>query len=112
MSLGVFSPAGNNPFTDPSYHTPAFYRLWAAFASHNNALWSAMADTSAAFFLRASKKSPYGIMPNYATFDGAAAVYASAQVTDSGANAQRTYRYDANGRLLSQRVNDLFGSRR
>ncbi|MEN9307954.1 MAG: hypothetical protein RL173_1886 [Fibrobacterota bacterium] len=90
----VFSPAGNNPFTDPSYHTPAFYRLWAAFASHNNALWSAMADTSAAFFLRASKKSPYGIMPNYATFDGAAAVYASAQVTDSGANAQRTYRYD------------------
>ncbi|MBK9576934.1 MAG: carbohydrate binding domain-containing protein [Fibrobacterota bacterium] len=90
----VFSPAGNNPFTDPSYHLPAFYKMWGAFASHNNALWNAMADTSVAFFLRASNNSPYGIMPNYATFAGTPAVYASAQVTDSGSNAQRTFRYD------------------
>lgn len=90
----VFSPAGSNPFSDPSYHLPAFYRLWGAFAGHNNALWNAMADTSAAFFARCLKKSPYAINPNYATFDGDPAVYANAQVTDSGANAQRTYRYD------------------
>ncbi|MBK8802873.1 MAG: hypothetical protein IPN71_12645 [Fibrobacteres bacterium] len=90
----VFSPAGNNPFTDPSYHLPAFYKLWGAFASHNNALWNAMADTSVAFFLRASNKSPYGIMPNYANFDGSAAIYPNAQVTDSGDNAQRAFRYD------------------
>jgi len=90
----VFSPAGNNPFTDPSYHLPAFYKLWGAFASHDNALWNAMADTSAAFFLRASKNSPYGIMPNYSTFAGTLVNYPSAQVTDSGSNAQRAFRYD------------------
>lgn len=90
----VFSPAGTVKFSDPSYHLPAFYRLWAAFSGHDNAIWSAMADTSAAFFLRCSKNSPNGIMPNYANFDGTPAVYGSAQVTDSGANAQRAYRYD------------------
>lgn len=90
----VFSPAGNNPFTDPSYHLPAFYKLWGAFAGHNNALWNAMADTSVAFFARSLKKSPYAINPDYATFDGDPAVYANAQVTDSGDNAQRAYRYD------------------
>jgi endo-1,4-beta-D-glucanase Y len=89
----VFSPAGSNPFSDPSYHLPAFYRLWAAFAGHNNVVWSAMADTSEAFFARCLKKSPYAINPDYATFDGDPAIF-SAKVTDSGANAQRAYRYD------------------
>jgi oligosaccharide reducing-end xylanase len=27
-----FSPVSGNDFTDPSYHTPAFYRLTQAFA--------------------------------------------------------------------------------
>ena len=90
----VFSPAGTGKFTDPSYHLPAFYRLWAAFSSHDTATWSRMADTSAAFFLRCSRNSTNGIMPDYANFDGTPATYSSAQVTDSGANAQRDYRYD------------------
>jgi len=90
----VFSPAGTTMFTDPSYHLPAFYRLWAAFSSHDTALWSAMADTSAAFFKRASRNSAYGILPNYANFDGTAVLYPDAQTTDSGDNAQRAFRYD------------------
>lgn len=90
----VFSPAGTSKFTDPSYHLPAFYKLWGAFSSHDNAIWNAMADTSVAFFNRASKVSPYGILPDYATFDGAPQVYSGAQTTDSGDNAQRKYRYD------------------
>jgi len=90
----VFSPDGNNPFSDPSYHLPAFYRLWGAFAGHNNALWNAMADTSEAFFARSLKKSPYGINPNYATFDGDPAIFSSAEVKEVGELAQRAYRYD------------------
>jgi len=90
----VFTPAGSTKFSDPSYHLPAFYRLWAAFSSHDTATWRKMADTSAAFFLRASKNSAYGIMPDYANFDGTAAISSGSQKTDSGANAQRAYRYD------------------
>jgi endo-1,4-beta-D-glucanase Y len=90
----VFTPAGTGKFSDPSYHLPAFYRLWAAFSSHDTALWSAMADTSVAVFKRLSANSPYGIMPDYSNFDGTAAVYSNAQVTDSGSNAQRKFRYD------------------
>ena len=90
----VFTPSGTSKFTDPSYHLPAFYRLWAAFSSHDNATWSAMADSSAAFFLRTSANSPYGIMPNYANFDGTLVNYSSAAVTDSGSSAQRKFRYD------------------
>ena len=90
----VFSPAGTSKFTDPSYHLPAFYRLWAAFSSHDNSTWSAMADTSAAFFKRCAGNSPYGIMPNYATFAGGLTDYPDAQKTDSGSNADRAFRYD------------------
>ncbi|MEN9306804.1 MAG: hypothetical protein RL173_736 [Fibrobacterota bacterium] len=67
----VFSPAQvSGPYTDPSYHIPGFYRLWAAFAASNNEFYSAMADTSWAFFKRASHATT-GLMPEYASFEGA-----------------------------------------
>lgn len=76
----VFSPATLPTYTDPSYHLPAFYRLWAAFSSHHNTLWREMADTSYAFLARAAHPRT-GLAPEYAAFDG------TAQVTDFNANS-------------------------
>jgi len=66
----VFSPAQDPGYTDPSYHLPAFYRLWAAFASHSNDLFSAMADTSWTLLKRAEHPTT-GLFPEYSSFDGA-----------------------------------------
>lgn len=60
----------NVTYTDPSYHLPAFYRMWGAFAGHHNALWNRMADTSIAFMSR-SWHSTTGLNPKFTTFDGA-----------------------------------------
>lgn len=66
----VFSPAQDPGYTDPSYHLPGFYRLWAAQASHQNALFAAMADTSWALLKRAAHPVT-GLFSEYTTFDGA-----------------------------------------
>lgn len=65
----VFSPAQASPYTDASYHIPAFYRMWAAFASHSNALWAEMADTSLAFWKR-HMDATTGLNSDKAKFDG------------------------------------------
>jgi oligosaccharide reducing-end xylanase len=68
----VFAP---NPvagrFTDPSYHLPAFYELWARWSDtpSDRAFWSEAANVSRAFFLRAAHPAT-GLMPEYAYFDG------------------------------------------
>ena len=69
----VFAP---NPqagrFTDPSYHLPAFYELWARWADQpgDRAFWTEAADTSRVFFHRAAHPQT-GLMPEYAEFSGA-----------------------------------------
>lgn len=68
----VFTP---NPFgagfTDPSYHLPAFYELWARWAAapEDRAFCAGLADVSRAFFRRAAHPRT-GLMPDYAEFDG------------------------------------------
>jgi oligosaccharide reducing-end xylanase len=68
----VFAP---NPtagrFTDPSYHVPAFYELWARWTSSasDRRIWSSTADVSRAFF-RTTAHPVTGLMPEYAHFDG------------------------------------------
>jgi len=87
--MPVFSPAGNNVrFTDPSYHLPAFYEVWALELENdynNNKLsgiWSTKADLQADidFYKEVAKKSraffpttthpTTGLGPDYANFDG------------------------------------------
>jgi len=69
----VFAP---NPragrFTDPSYHVPAFYELWARWSDNpsDRAFWAEAANVSRAFFHRAAHPGT-GLMPEYAHFDGA-----------------------------------------
>jgi oligosaccharide reducing-end xylanase len=56
-------------FTDPSYHLPHFYELWARWGDKNNAFWCNAASTSRSFFKKAAHPST-GLMPEYAHFDG------------------------------------------
>lgn len=61
---------GGNTFTDPSYHLPAFYELWARWGPEaDRSFWAAAADTSRNFFQKATN-SKTGFAPDYANFDG------------------------------------------
>ena len=66
----VFVPVGNaDDFSDPSYHLPHFYELWARWADKNNEFWRDAADTSRQFLKKAAH-SQTGLAPDYARFDG------------------------------------------
>lgn len=67
----VFSPATptDRNWTDPSYHLPAFYELWARWADNNNQFWADLAVTSRAF-LKTTVNPANGLSPDYAYFDG------------------------------------------
>ena len=66
----VFVPSGRNAtFTDPSYHLPAFYELWARWADKDNDFWQEAAQVSRAFW-KTTAHPETGLMPDYAEFDG------------------------------------------
>jgi oligosaccharide reducing-end xylanase len=66
----VFVPSGRNAtFTDPSYHLPAYYELWARWAARDNEFWAEAAQASRDFFHCAAHPQT-GLMPDYANFDG------------------------------------------
>jgi oligosaccharide reducing-end xylanase len=66
----VFVPVGNaDDFTDPSYHLPHFYELWARWANKNNQFWCEAAATSRQFLKKATHPET-GLAPDYANFDG------------------------------------------
>jgi oligosaccharide reducing-end xylanase len=81
----VFVPAGRNAtFTDPSYHLPAYYELWARWADKDQAFWAAAARVSRLFFKQAANQNT-GLMPDYSNFDG----------TPQSAGDHRDFRFDA-----------------
>jgi oligosaccharide reducing-end xylanase len=58
------------PFTDPSYHLPAFYELWARWGpAEDRAFWAHAAEISRAFFVKTTDAQT-GLAPDYANFDG------------------------------------------
>ena len=67
----LFTPSSERPpFTDPSYHLPAFYELWARWgppADHN--FWMEAAAASRDYFQRVTDPVT-GLAPNYSNFDG------------------------------------------
>lgn len=68
----VFVPIGNAAdFSDPSYHLPAFYEIWArrAEAPEDRQRWAEIARISRAYFSRAAHPAT-GLTPDYAEFDG------------------------------------------
>lgn len=57
-------------FTDPSYHLPAFYELWARWGPENDRrFWAEAADASREFFQRSAHPQT-SLTPEYAYFDG------------------------------------------
>ena len=78
------------PFTDPSYHLPAFYELWARWGPvADRALWTRAAETSRAFFVKTTNPQT-GLAPSYANFDGTPHVSRFPQSSEFGYDAWRT----------------------
>jgi oligosaccharide reducing-end xylanase len=69
--LVVFFPSGGSAnFSDPSYHLPAFYELFALDGPAGDAArWNTIADASRSFIV-SSANSNTGLHPDYANFDG------------------------------------------
>jgi oligosaccharide reducing-end xylanase len=62
--------SGSWGFTDPSYHLPAFYDLWALWGPQSEReFWSEAAITSREFFHKTTNPKT-GLAPDYANFDG------------------------------------------
>jgi oligosaccharide reducing-end xylanase len=69
----VFAPTPEaSGFTDPSYHLPSFFELWALWDQdpEGRVFWAECAAESRRFFRRAAHPET-GLMPEYAHFDGA-----------------------------------------
>jgi oligosaccharide reducing-end xylanase len=69
----VFVPmvGSNSTFTDPSYHLPHYYELWARWADKDNQFWAEAAVASRTY-LKTAVNSETGLAPNYSYFDGKA----------------------------------------
>jgi oligosaccharide reducing-end xylanase len=81
----LFSPYGEQ-HTDPSYHLPAFYELWALWADNNKRFWADRAKESREFLKRAVNPTN-GLVPDYANFDGS--------VVASTTQDHKVFYYDA-----------------
>lgn len=68
----TFVPEGDNyNWTDPSYHLPAFYEVWALYAKDGHEqFYLDCADTSRVFLHRTTHPKT-GLNPDYAEFSGA-----------------------------------------
>ncbi len=87
----LFVPDGMpQPFTDPSYHLPAFYELWARWGpEEDRAFWAKAAETSRAFFVKTTNPTT-GLAPSYANFDGTPHANRFPQSGEFGYDAWRT----------------------
>lgn len=85
----VFSPSSERmQFTDPSYHLPAFYELWARWGPKaDRDFWLQAAQASREFFVRAANPVT-GLAPDYANFDGS-------PVTNGWSRRGSDFRFDA-----------------
>ena len=78
------------PFTDPSYHLPAFYELWARWGPvEDRGFWQRAADASRAFFVKTTHPQT-GLAPVYADFDGTPHLTEFSQSGEFGYDAWRT----------------------
>jgi oligosaccharide reducing-end xylanase len=73
-------------FSDPSYHLPHYYELWARWADEDNETWRAATEQSRAF-LKTTVHPETGLMPDYANFDGTPRGF--------GADDHTVFRFDA-----------------
>jgi oligosaccharide reducing-end xylanase len=119
-----FSPSSEVPdHTDPSYHLPAFYELWARWGpAADREFWRDAAAASRAFFTRAAHPTT-GLAPDYANFDGSpfAGAWTNRHADQFRYDAWRTamnwsvdwawWAQDARERELSDRLQAFFESK-
>ncbi len=86
-NMVVFVPLGtSNNFSDPSYHLPAFYELFAIDGPAAGAeRWRTIAETSRQFLVDSAHPTT-GLHPDYANFDG---------TPNAGGDRHDEFRYDA-----------------
>ena len=86
-----FVPVTNRgDFTDPSYHLPAFYELWARWGPvADRTFWAEAAEASRAFFPKTTNPQT-GLAPVYANFDGTPHATRFKQSTIFGYDSWRT----------------------
>jgi oligosaccharide reducing-end xylanase len=111
----------NSEHTDPSYHLPAFYELWARFGPvRDREFWKSAAAVSRDYLSRAAHPAT-GLTPEYANFDGTPWVAAwHPRSGDFVADAWRTamnwsmdwawWAADARQPELSDRLQSFFAS--
>jgi oligosaccharide reducing-end xylanase len=116
-----FTPNNRRPdYTDPSYHLPAFYELWARWGpAADRTFWAEAATVSRDFFQNVTNPMT-GLAPNYANFDatpvtafGRGAVFA-ADAWRTAANWSVDWSWwaaDPRERQLSDRIQAFFESK-
>lgn len=67
VGLVRFSPMDGNDFTDPSYNTVAFYRMYGE--ATGDEIWKRIADNSVAYLKKATHPVT-GLAADYSEFDG------------------------------------------
>lgn len=83
----VFVPSGRMAtFTDPSYHLPHYYELWAEWGQEDKDFWREAAVRSREF-LKTAVNPETGLMPDYANFDGTPHAF--------GGDDHTVFRFDA-----------------
>ena len=108
------------PFTDPSYHLPAFYELWARWGpAEDRDFWARAAETSRTFFV-ATTNPLTGLAPDYANFDGTPHITRFKQSGEFGYDAWRTasnwsvdwswWHKAPEEQLLSDRIQNFFAA--
>ncbi len=118
-----FTPDMARPdHTDPSYHLPAFYELWARWGPPaDRAFWAEAAKVSRDFFLKATNPAT-ALAPDYANFDGTPVASGfNARSASFGPDAWRTaanwsvdwswWAADPRERELSDRIQAFFESK-
>jgi oligosaccharide reducing-end xylanase len=108
--------------TDPSYHLPAFYELWALWGpEQDRQFWAQTAAVSRDFFLKTTHPVT-GLSPEYANFDGSPwgdshnsqAVHFSGDAWRTAMNWSVDWAWwgrDARQRQLSDRLQAFFESK-
>ena len=70
LAMVRFVPETSIPGTDPSYHLPAFYELWARWGPRaDRAFWAKAAEVSRDFFVKTADPAT-GLAPDRTDFDG------------------------------------------
>lgn len=82
-SLPAFTPK-NTGYTDPSYHLPLFYQLFAKYTG--NTKWNDIAKASRQYLATTVSRSTYGLVPDYSNYDG---------TPNNGGSNHDTFRFDA-----------------